>query len=79
MSNDLAKQIWDDASALARAQIELAQAVEAAPRNVYLLWNGHTAVLGVFLSKARAEHELAQYLAHSPEADVWIDQRVGHS
>lgn len=76
MSNDLAKQVWDDASALARAQIELAQTVDMAPRNAYLLWNGPTVVLGVFGTKARAEREMAQYLEHTPDADLWVETRV---
>ena len=58
--NDLAKQVWDDASALARAQIELAQTVEQAPRMVYLLWQG-TTLLGVCGTERRANQEVSEY------------------
>ena len=58
--NDLAKQVWDDASALARAQIELAETIEKAPRMVYLLWQD-TTLLGVCGTEARANQEVSEY------------------
>lgn len=83
--NDLAKQIFADATTLLRAQAELARNIDTAPRSVWLLWNGYAlwetrvVLLGVFLSEARAKRELEQYLSHNPEEDLWVEQRVAHS
>jgi hypothetical protein len=76
---DLAKQVWDDASALARAQIKLAQTVEAAPRVVYLLWSciendDGDVLLGVCGTLQRAKQE-----AEKLRLTVRIESRVVHS
>ena len=76
---DLAAQVYEDALRLARAQIELAERVEAAPRMVYLLWNGHTVLLGIFGTQAKADREMEDFLDHHPGADLWVESRVVHS
>lgn len=76
--NDLAKQIFDDASAQVRAQAELAHAVEQAPRVVYLLWH-HNTVIGVCGTMARAEKEGVEYAKLKAGTVIRIEPRVVHS
>jgi hypothetical protein len=76
---DFVQRIWDDTTAMARAQAELARNIETAPRVVYLLWHDGI-LLGICGTMKRAEQERTDYMALPTDSPfpITIEARVVH-